>query len=93
MFRRRVFTHHHVGDSRPDPVFGWQSDFKPFGNTNCQPNTEAVMFRRNITHQIDIGKSRLAPVFGWQICIAKLFGIQLPAEHRGRIALRQCNRG
>ncbi|MDR0335855.1 MAG: hypothetical protein LBI18_02075 [Planctomycetaceae bacterium] len=24
MFRRRVFTHHHVGDSRLAPAFGWQ---------------------------------------------------------------------
>ncbi|MDR0338122.1 MAG: hypothetical protein LBI18_13635 [Planctomycetaceae bacterium] len=38
MFRRRVCTHHHVGDSRLDPVSGWQSDFKPFGNTDCQLN-------------------------------------------------------
>ncbi|MDR0336654.1 MAG: hypothetical protein LBI18_06145 [Planctomycetaceae bacterium] len=41
MFRRRAFTHHHVGVSRLAPVSGWQSDFKPFGNTNCRPNTRA----------------------------------------------------
>ncbi|MDR0335982.1 MAG: hypothetical protein LBI18_02730 [Planctomycetaceae bacterium] len=50
MFRRRAFIHHkvgdvspkhHVGDSRLDPVFGWKSDFKPFGNTDCWLNTRA----------------------------------------------------
>ncbi|MDR0337274.1 MAG: hypothetical protein LBI18_09310 [Planctomycetaceae bacterium] len=49
MFRRRVFTHHHVGDSRLDPVSSWQSDFKPFGNTNCQPNTGAELPCGNAT--------------------------------------------
>jgi hypothetical protein len=45
-----------VGDSRPAPVSGWQSDSKQLGNTNCQLNTGSelpcgnVMFRRNITH-------------------------------------------
>jgi hypothetical protein len=32
-----------VGDSRPAPLFGWQSDSKPFGNTNCQTNTESEL--------------------------------------------------
>jgi hypothetical protein len=50
-----VSPKHHVGDSRLVPVFGRKSDFKPFSNTNCRPNTGSklpcgnVMFRRNIT--------------------------------------------
>ncbi|MDR0336585.1 MAG: hypothetical protein LBI18_05795 [Planctomycetaceae bacterium] len=36
-----VSPKHHVGDSRLAPVSGWQSDSKPFGNTNCRPNTRA----------------------------------------------------
>ncbi|MDR0337267.1 MAG: hypothetical protein LBI18_09275 [Planctomycetaceae bacterium] len=34
-----VSPKHHVGDSRLALVFGWKSDFKPLGNTNCRPNT------------------------------------------------------
>ncbi|MDR0337605.1 MAG: hypothetical protein LBI18_11000 [Planctomycetaceae bacterium] len=34
-----VSPKHHVGDSRPAPAFGRQSDSEPFGNTNCQLNT------------------------------------------------------
>ncbi|MDR0335632.1 MAG: hypothetical protein LBI18_00925, partial [Planctomycetaceae bacterium] len=40
------------------PISSWQSDSKPFGNTNCQPKHRVksaiadVMFRRNITHLV-----------------------------------------
>ncbi|MDR0337748.1 MAG: hypothetical protein LBI18_11725 [Planctomycetaceae bacterium] len=36
-FRRKVA----LPQGNFDPVFGWQSDSKPFSNTNCQPNTRA----------------------------------------------------
>ncbi|MDR2705457.1 MAG: hypothetical protein LBC02_06735 [Planctomycetaceae bacterium] len=42
MFRRRVFTHHRVGDSRLAPVFGRKSDSKPVSNTNYRPNTRSL---------------------------------------------------
>ncbi|MDR0335887.1 MAG: hypothetical protein LBI18_02240 [Planctomycetaceae bacterium] len=56
MFRRRVFTHHHVGDSRLAPAFGWQFVLPNGLESDCQLNTRSelpcgnVMFRRNITH-------------------------------------------
>jgi hypothetical protein len=31
-----------VGASRLALVFGWKSDSKPVGNTNCRPNTGAL---------------------------------------------------
>ncbi|MDR0336975.1 MAG: hypothetical protein LBI18_07785 [Planctomycetaceae bacterium] len=53
MFRRNIT----LPQGNSNPVLSWQSDSKPLGNTNCQPNTRAVMFRRNITHLVvDSGK-------------------------------------
>ncbi|MDR0336777.1 MAG: hypothetical protein LBI18_06765 [Planctomycetaceae bacterium] len=49
MFRRRVFTHHHVGDSR------------------------------------------LAPVYGRQFVLPSCLESDCQAQHRVRIALRQCD--
>ncbi|MDR0335856.1 MAG: hypothetical protein LBI18_02080 [Planctomycetaceae bacterium] len=39
MFRRRVFTHHHVGDSRLAPAFGWQFVLPSCLESDCQLNT------------------------------------------------------
>ncbi|MDR0336676.1 MAG: hypothetical protein LBI18_06255 [Planctomycetaceae bacterium] len=60
MFRRNmvgdVSPKHHVGDSRPAPVFGRKSDFKPFGNIDFRPNTGTELpcgnatFRRKVAH-------------------------------------------
>ncbi|MDR0337314.1 MAG: hypothetical protein LBI18_09510 [Planctomycetaceae bacterium] len=41
MFRRRAFTHHHVGDSRLTLVFGQQFVLPSCLEFNCQPNTRA----------------------------------------------------
>jgi hypothetical protein len=37
-----VSSKHRVGDSRIASVFGWKSDSKPVGNTNCHPNTGSL---------------------------------------------------
>ncbi|MDR0336925.1 MAG: hypothetical protein LBI18_07530 [Planctomycetaceae bacterium] len=79
MFRRRVFTHHHVGVSRLDSVFGLQFVLPNGLESDCRLNTGSelpygnVMFRRNITYLGNlrrrifihgyVGDSRLAPVF------------------------------
>ncbi|MDR0336147.1 MAG: hypothetical protein LBI18_03555 [Planctomycetaceae bacterium] len=41
MFRRRVFTHHHVGDSRLASVFGRQFVLPSGLESDCQPNTHS----------------------------------------------------
>ncbi|MDR0337686.1 MAG: hypothetical protein LBI18_11405 [Planctomycetaceae bacterium] len=58
MFRRRVFTHHHIGESRLAPVYGRQLNSKPLGNTNCRPKTGSELpcgnatFRRKVAHLV-----------------------------------------
>jgi hypothetical protein len=49
MFRRRVFTHHHVGDSRLDPVYGWQFVLPNGLESNCQLNTGSELPCGNAT--------------------------------------------
>ncbi|MDR2705297.1 MAG: hypothetical protein LBC02_05930, partial [Planctomycetaceae bacterium] len=37
-----VSPKHRVGDSRLAFVFGWKSNSKPVGDTNCCPNTGSL---------------------------------------------------
>ncbi|MDR0335473.1 MAG: hypothetical protein LBI18_00100 [Planctomycetaceae bacterium] len=49
MFRRRVFTHHHVGASRLDPVFGKQFVLPSGLESDCQPEIGAELPNGNAT--------------------------------------------
>ncbi|MDR0337022.1 MAG: hypothetical protein LBI18_08025 [Planctomycetaceae bacterium] len=49
MFRRRVFTHHHVGVSRLDPVFGRQFVLPNGLKSNCRPTTGSELPNGNAT--------------------------------------------
>ncbi|MDR0337634.1 MAG: hypothetical protein LBI18_11145 [Planctomycetaceae bacterium] len=49
MFRRRAFTHHHVGDSRLDPVYGRQFVLPNGLESDCRLNTGSELPCGNAT--------------------------------------------